>query len=134
MGIFKKINKFCGIIALLSFMIMSVNMIITRNDQSNPVFYYCCAAFVIFSTIFMLTALVFVIYNLIHSISHRKFIRLIRHYLYATAFFYIMCILFDYVIHGCVSLPSYILPSLALGIIQVYWTGYKTAEQPQSVC
>lgn len=132
MSILKKINKFCGIISLLTFAAMGANVVITRNPQGDMLFYYCCAAFLIFGSIFLFTAAIFVLYNLIRSIRRKQFGRLIKHYLYAVFACYIICMLFSYIIYGSIYMPSYFLPSFIMAIIQIYFVGYKTAAQPKA--
>lgn len=129
MTILKKINKLFGIISLLSFVIMEADLIITRGQPLDLIFYYSCGTFLICGTIFLLTAVVFALYNLIRSIRDKRMGLFIRHYLYAVTAFYIICILFDYVLHAHVQLFSYFLPSLALAITEIYIEGYKKVGQ-----
>ncbi len=131
MRILKKINKLLAGITLLSFVIMSADLIINRNQPMDLIFYYSCGAFVICGSIFLLTAAVFALYNLIRSVRGKRMALFIRHYLYAVAGFFMVCILFDYVLSGHVHLLNYFLPSFALGLIQIYISGYKSAGQPK---
>lgn len=133
MSILKKINKFCGIISLLSLAIMAADLIITRCNPIDLIFYYSCGVFVIFGAIFMLTAAVFVLYNFILSIRRKQIRLFIRHYLYAFAAFYIVTVIIDYVVQGHVYPLSYFLPSLALAVTEIYAEGYKKSGQSQNV-
>lgn len=133
MRILKKINKFCGIISLLSFVIMAADLIITRGNPIDLIFYYACGIFVIFGAIFAITAAVFVLYNLILSARHKQIRLFIRHYLYAAAAFYIVTVIINYVVQGHISPLSYFLPSLALAVTEIYAEGYKKSGQSQNV-
>lgn len=132
MFILKKINKFLGIVSLLSLVIMEADLILMRDQPIDMIFYYSCGAFLILGAIFLLTAAVFVLYDFVISLRHKRMGLFIRHYLYAVGGFYIVCILFDYVVSNSVNLLNYFLPSLALGVIQIYISGYKKAGQPET--
>ena len=118
---------------MLSFVIMAADLIITRGNPIDMIFYYSCGVFVIFGAVFMLTVAIFVLYNFILSIRCRRMRLFIRHYLYAVAAFYIIIAMIDYVVQDHVNPLSYFLPSLALAVTEIYAEGYKRSGQSQNV-
>lgn len=127
MGILRKINQFFGFISILSIITVIINTIITRNTENDLIFYYGSMLFIVFGALFLLTAVIFVLYDLIVHIRNKQFVLFIRHYLYAFVGFYLLCILADYVLNGIIDWPGYAHYALGLALIQTYISGFRTS-------
>lgn len=126
MNILKKINKFCGIIALLAFAVTAFDLInIVRNEPNNMLYYVSGTVFLLFGALFLLTAAIFILRDFFWHIRHKQFGLFIRHYLYTVVAVYIICILADYVFNYSVDWLGYLGYSLCIAIVQIYISGYK---------
>lgn len=134
MTILKKFNKFCGIIALLAFVVAIFDLInIVGSEPNNTLYYVSSSVFLLFGTLFLITAVIFILRDLFWHVRHKQFGLFIRHYLYTVAAVYIIFILADYVFNCNVDWSGYLKYSLCIAIIKIYISGYKLNPLQKSV-
>lgn len=126
MEVLKKINKFCGMMSLMAFIVTVLDIIYIVGDQPNNMLYYVSSTvFILFGALFLFTALIFILRDLIWHIRNKHIGRFVAHYIYAAVAIYLICILSDYVFNGKVDLLSYLGYSLCVAVLQIYIDGYK---------
>ena len=126
MNALKKINKFCGIIAVIAFLVTAFDLInVVRYEPNNIIFYISCSILLVFGVIFLITALIFILRDLIWHLRNKLFAVFIRHYLYTVAAIYILCLLIEYVMNGRIDWLGYLAQPFCIAILQIYFDGYK---------
>lgn len=122
MKLFKYVNQAGGIFAGLFFMVM---VALVRRGIVGKAYYVAGTFFLIFSAMFLATALVLMVRSVMWHIRSNKLGSMLRHYIYAYFGFYILLIIIDHITMGSISWAHNFLYSMIGAMLEIYAHGYK---------
>ena len=122
MKLFKYINQAGGIFAALFFLVM---VSLVRREIIGKAYYAVGTLFLIFSAMFIVTALVLMFRSLMWHIRNKKLGTLLRHYIYAYVGFYVLLIVVDHITMGSISWAHNLLYSFIGAMLELYVHGYR---------
>lgn len=118
----RKINSISGFIALATMIVM---LVLIYLQKRIPLYYICGSLFMVFSLIFGLTAVFFMVRSILWHIEYKRLRYLLRHYLYALLIVFLILLTFDHIAEGDDSFVRVVMISPVLALGSVYLSGYR---------
>ena len=128
MKLFKRINQFSGVFAVLFFIVMVI--LVRRRILGSP-YYIIGGLFLMFAAVFIVTACAYILQSVVWHIKNKKLGALVRHYAYAYMAIYVLLMILDHITMGSVSWVHNLHYALIAAMIQVYLHGYHLEFSPE---